>query len=134
MTDELPPVNPNPAPSPRSGLPPPVEHQFRPGNKSNGGRPPGASVLSAMLRDLAKNPGEDGIGAKAREVAQALIDVSTGARKPESVDTKAALAILERTDGAVVKERVNTNTHVLTGIELRDRKKADEKRMDGGGP
>lgn len=70
-----------------------------------GGRPKGASVLSAMLRDLARDPDEDGIGKRAREVAQAIVDVSTGVRSPDEVDTKAALAILDRTDGPLVKER-----------------------------
>jgi hypothetical protein len=109
---EVPPVNPNPAPSPRSGFPPPVEHQFRPGNKSNGGRPAGASILSALLRDLAKDPDADGIGLKARAIASALIDVSSGRLDPASVDTKAALALLERTDGSVIKQTENTNRQV----------------------
>lgn len=84
---------------------PPVETRFQPGRSGNpGGKPRGASIQAAILRELAKEPDEDGIGRGAREVAQALMDVAAGRRAPNEVDTKAALAILDRTDGPIEKK------------------------------
>jgi hypothetical protein len=122
MTDDLPPpVNPNPTPSPRSGFPPPVEHQFRPGNSGNkGGRPKGASTLEPFLREMAKDPDEDGYGAKAVEAARKLVEAVIAGDKD---GVNAVLAVMDRTDGPLVKERVNTNIELVEGITLRDRRR-----------
>lgn len=103
---------------------PPVETRFPPGRSGNpGGKPRGASIQAAILRDLAKDPDEDGIGRGAREVAQALMDVAAGRRAPDEVDTKAALALLDRTDGPIVKEiKSETTLDIQGGMELLDRR------------
>lgn len=101
-----PPVNPNPAPSPRSGLPPPVEHQFRPGEVRNPkGRPPGASTVAPMLREMArgcvidKETGEVlKYGDKAEEAARRFIEAALAGDK-QAVEALAKL--IERTDGPV---------------------------------
>lgn len=89
---------------------PPVETRFPPGKSGNpGGRKRGASVLHELERELAEGAEiVDGevirSGHKARELAQALLDVARGKRDPSEVDVKAALAILDRTDGPVEKK------------------------------
>lgn len=90
---------------------PPVETRFKPGQSGHpGGRKRGSSVLHEIERELAAGAeiGEDGevirSGLRAREIAQALLDVASGKRAPDEIDTKAALAILDRTDGAVKRE------------------------------
>lgn len=109
----------------RGGVVPPVHSRIQPGQALNpGGRPKGASVQAALLRELARKPDEDGIGEKAREIAEALIAVAKGERDPSEVDVKAALAILDRTDGPVVKERVQTNIQLEEGITLEERRRA----------
>lgn len=98
----IPPVNPNPRPSPRNGLIPPVEHQFRPGHPNvSGGRPKGSSILGPFLRRLARNPDEDGFGAEAKALADKLYDALLDA-EPKRVE--AIAKILDRTDGPVRKE------------------------------
>ncbi len=121
-----PPVNPSPRVSPHSGVAPPVEYQFRPGNKSKGGRPPGASVLTPMLRDLAEGAQFDEAGELVRaghgaeELAKKLIAAAREGNK-QAVD--AILAVMERTDGPIVKEiKSDTTLTVEGGIELFDRR------------
>lgn len=113
----------------KGGIIPP-HPPFAPGNRMNpGGRPKGYSVLHEIMRDLAQGAEIDAdgevirSGLKARELAQALLDVASGKRAPEEIDTKAALAILDRTDGPVVKEiKSDTTLTVEGGIELFDRR------------
>lgn len=115
-----PPTNPNPAPSPRSGVPPPVEHQFRPGVSGNpGGKPVGCSTQGPFLRKLAERPNEYGEGAEAVAIAEQLIAAAKGG---DAKAVQAILGIMDRTDGPLVKERVNTNIQVETGITLEDRR------------
>lgn len=90
---------------------PPAHSLFKPGQSGHpGGRKRGASILHEIERELAAGAeiGEDGeiirSGHKAREIAQALLDVASGKRAPDEIDTKAALAVLDRTDGPIVKE------------------------------
>lgn len=111
-----PPVNPNPRPSPVSGVAPPVEHQFRPGHSGNkGGRPPGASTLAPFLREMAANPNEYGEGAKAVAAAQKLIE---GVLAGDRDAVAAVLAIMDRTDGPIVKEQHVAFTQVREGLTL----------------
>lgn len=60
------------------GLPPPPEHRFPPGVSGNpGGRPKGSySVRDALRRELAKDADDDGIGARARKLALALLEAA----------------------------------------------------------
>lgn len=124
-----PPVNPNPRPSPVSGVAPPVEHQFRPGHKGLGGRPRGASVLAPMLRDLAKGAiiegeGEDAVVVKYGDKAEALAaQLLQAAQAGDRQGVDAVLAVMERTDGPIVKEiKSDTTLTVEGGIELFDRR------------
>lgn len=112
------------------GVVPPVATRWKPGQSGHpGGRKRGASIVHEIERRLAEGAefDEQGelvrVGIEARAIAQALIEVSRGQRDPSEIDVKAALAIMERVDGAVIKERVNTNTHVVQGITLEDRRK-----------
>ncbi len=95
----------------KGGVVPPESGRIKPGEVRNpGGRPKGYSVLHEIMRDLAQGAEIDAdgevirSGLKARELAQALLDVASGKRAPEEIDTKAALAILDRTDGPVEKK------------------------------
>lgn len=108
---------------------PPKAHCIPPGTTLNpGGRKRGASIVHELERRLAKGAQFDEAGelvqagTEACKIADALISVSAGDRDPSEVDVKAALAIMERVDGAVVKERVQTNIEVLQDVELRDRR------------
>ena len=115
-----PPTNPNPAPSPRSGIPPPVAYQFRPGQSGNpGGKPVGCSTQGPFLRRLAENPNEYGEGAEAVAIAEELIRAAKGG---DAKAVAAILGIMDRTDGPLIKERINTNIEVLQDVELRDRR------------
>lgn len=120
----IPPVNPNPAPSPINGQRPPVEHQFRPGHSGNkGGRPAGASFLNPWLRKLAANPNEYGEGKLAEEAATRAIAALLAGDK----DTvKAFLDSMDRTDGPIVKEHAVAYTQVKEGLTL--------VKMDGPPP
>ncbi len=115
----IPPVNPNPAPSPRSGLPPPVAHQFRPGQSGNPhGRPAGASTQGPFLRRLAANQNEYGEGAEAVAIAEQLI---TAAKAGDAKAVAAILGIMDRTDGPLVKERIQYDGgEIANGITLED--------------
>ena len=86
---------------------------------SNGGRPPGASTLGPFLREMARDPDEDGYGAKAVQAARKLVE---GVLAGDKDIVNAVLAVMDRTDGPLVKERVNTNIQVETGITLEDRR------------
>ena len=128
MTDETPQerakviIDPSHPQAGKGGVVPPEHSRIKPGQTLNpGGRPRGASVNAALLRDLARDPDEDGIGRGAREIAEALIAVARGQRDPSEIDVKAALAIIDRTDGPIVREQITHNTHVVQGIELHDR-------------
>lgn len=79
---------------------PPVETRFPPGKSGNaGGRPKGASIKAALLRELAANPDADGIGAKAVEAARAYLQASQG-DTPEASRRAANLSqLIEHTDG-----------------------------------
>ena len=113
---KVPPVNPNPAPSPISGVPPPVEYQFRPGDRGNPhGRPRGASLLAPYLRKLAANPNEYGEGALAVEAAERAVQALLTGDK----DTvKAFLDSMDRTDGPIVKEQRVAYEQVREGLTL----------------
>lgn len=93
-----------------------------------GGRRKGASILHEIERRLAVGAKFDEAGelvqagTEACEVAGALIEVAAGRKDPADVDVKAALALLDRVDGPVVKETRNENTHVVQGIELIERR------------
>lgn len=119
-----PPVNPNPAPSPRNGLPPPVEHQFRPGHSGNrGGRPKGSSTLMPMLREMARGAvyAEDGevikYGDKAEQAAQLFIDAVMRGDKDAVV---ALVHLIDRTDGPVEK-RIEHSGELTTKRVVIDR-------------
>jgi len=103
---------------------PPVETRFKPGQSGNpGGRKPGADVGAAMARRLALEPAEDGIGKGARELGDVLLDVATGKRDPASIDSKVALALVDRFSGPTEKrvEMSGTLEHVarvhIVGID-----------------
>ena len=115
----------------RGGVVPPVHSRFPPGNRANpGGRRKGASVLHEIERRLAEGAEFDAdgnlvrVGKEACELAEAILAVASGKRDPSEVDVKAALAILDRTDGPVVKERVQTNIELTEGITLEERRRA----------
>lgn len=112
----------------KGGIIPP-HPPFAPGNRMNpGGRRKGASILHEIERRLAVGAKFDEAGelvqagTEACEVAGALIEVAAGRKDPADVDVKAALALLDRVDGPVVKETRNENTHVVQGIELIERR------------
>lgn len=106
---------------PADGKPlPPLESRFKPGQSGNpGGKPKGASVVGPMLRALARDPDEDGYGRAAVEIAEKAIQF---AKDGDGKAVAAILGLMDRTDGPLVKERINSNTHVVTGIELQDRR------------
>ena len=94
----------------RGGVIPPGP-KFQPGQSGNpGGRRKGASIPHEIERRLAKGAefDESGelvkAGTEACAIAGALIEVAAGQRDPADVDVKAAMAILDRVDGPVVKE------------------------------
>ena len=110
---------------------------WEPGRSPNpGGRPRGASVIGPFLRDMAEGAevreavGEDGklvyevvrYGARSEEMAQVLYEVAAGKREPDPALIKALEIAIDRTDGPLVKERINTNIEVLQDVELRDRR------------
>lgn len=107
-----------------------MAHQFRPGDVNNPhGRPRGASAIAPFLRDMAKGAiiADDGetvikYGDRSEEMAQVLYELCVGKRDPASVDIKALGIAIDRCDGPLVKERVNTNIEVQTGITLEDRR------------
>ena len=111
----------------KGGVVPPAHSRFRPGECHNpGGRPRGYSVLHEIMRELAAGAeiSEDGTvirsGARARELAQALMDVAAGRRSPNDIDVKAALAIMDRTDGPVEK-RIEHSGEITTKRIVLDR-------------
>lgn len=118
----------HPHASPVTGVIPPPEHRFPPGKSGNpGGRRKGASIVHELERRLAKGAqfDENGelvqAGTEACEIAESLIAVSKGARDPSEVDVKAALAIMERVDGPVVKEQITYDGgEIANGITLED--------------
>ena len=55
-----------------------------------------------MLRELARNPDEDGYGAEAVAIAARLIEA---AKAGDAKAVQAVLGIMDRTDGPLVKER-----------------------------
>jgi len=68
-----------PGASPISGVPPPVEHQFKPGfdpRRNAGGRPKGALPRSAWLRKIARDEDEDGIGLGARKIGERVAELT----------------------------------------------------------
>ena len=80
---------------------PPVETRFKPGQSGNpGGKPKGASTLAPMLRELARNPDEDGYGQQAVEIAKRALQA---ARDGDGKALSAILALMDRTDGPVEK-------------------------------
>lgn len=100
---------------------------WKPGECPNpGGRPKGSSILAPLLRKLAAQQNEHGEGKLAEAHAEELIRLALGkaGADPKLVASqlKAALAILERADGAVVKE-VHQQTEELI-ITLQDRPEA----------
>lgn len=110
---------------------PPIATRFQPGKSGHpGGRKRGASVLHEIERRLAEGAEFDAdgnlvrVGKEACELAEAILAVASGKRDPSEVDVKAALAILDRTDGPVVKERVQTNIQLEEGITLEERRRA----------
>ncbi len=70
-------------------------------------------MVAALLRELAKDPDEDGIGKGARDIADTLIGLARGTIDPKSAEVKAALAIIDRTDGPVRKE-IDVSAEVTT--------------------
>ena len=114
----------HPHASPISGVIPPVDTRFggpraNPGNP--GGRPKGASLLAPVLRKLAEAPNEHGEGKEAEAIAQRALDA---ARDGDGKALSAILALMDRTDGPVVKERVQTNIQLEEGITLEERRRA----------
>lgn len=101
---------------------PPKHTQFgQPGaNPSGNGRPKGSSLTAPILRALAKNPDEDGIG----EAAGIIGDKVVAALKDLDTEKGTALlkAILDRVDGPV-KQEVETEVTVHRTVHLVDRKK-----------
>lgn len=85
-----------------SGRPlPPIEHRFQPGQSGNpGGRPKGALPRTAMLRELARSPDEDGIGANAvragKRYTALLIELETATAARSDI-IRAELAELRHT-------------------------------------
>ena len=97
---------------------PPKHTQFgQPGaNRSGNGRPRGASITAAILRELAKNPDEDGIGAKAGEIGKVIVQALEG------MDTEKGAAllksVLDRVEGPVKQEIDATVRTDVTNLHL----------------
>lgn len=102
------------------GTVPPPEHRFKPGVSGNpGGKPKGASVMAALLRKLAEHPNEHGEGARAVKLADelyALCENFDPEDQAAQTRLRAILAVVERTDGKVVKEIAATVQHTLTRV------------------
>lgn len=84
--------------SPRSGVAPPKEHQFKPGNRANpGGRPKGRSITALLNKILdEKVPGSDKtIG---EMVARQLIRQAMGGKND------AIKELLDRTEGKATQK------------------------------
>lgn len=90
-----------PGASPISGLPPPEEHRWKPGQSGNPkGRPKGRSI-TAVLRDMLDDDAVDTQGKKQkvkRAVAGALLRRALGG------DVKAIREVLDRTEGRVKEQ------------------------------
>jgi len=105
---------------PDGRIEPPIETRFKKGQSGNpGGRRKGASVVHELERRLALGAefDEDGnlvrAGKEACEIADTLIGLARGLVDPKSVEVKAALAIIDRTDGPVRKE-IDVSAEVTT--------------------
>lgn len=92
-------------------MPPPAEHQFRPGQSGNpDGRPKGSfSIRTALRLKLQANPvnveGEQ-IGKRAAELAQSLIDASD---RGEDDLVKALTALIAEVEGRPTEYVERTN-------------------------
>lgn len=111
-----------PGASPISGVPPPVEHQFKPGfdpRRNAGGRPKGALPRTAWLREIARNEDEDGIGQGAIELAKRVATLTRELTLPgadvERITTelKALLALFAEAEGRP-QERVEHSGSMMT--------------------
>ena len=96
--------------------------------RNNGGRPRGADIVAPLLAELAEGAEFDAegnvtkYGTRSVELARVWRGLSSGEIDPATVDCKALLALVDRVNGPLVKERINTNIEVLQDVELRDRR------------